>query len=444
MHHIKPYSMVRVMESTKVPQFTPGSAVRAAQQPTNNDDQSRSQWSRCSATVLTVSETDGKAIIIWNDMAPTPPPCSWFDIPAGDNASGSNNTNYRRRSVQLIQRPFLVTPKLDRSDGKEEEVPLSSLGSLLPFEQIDDNHTGKVSEASSFATTPSAFKEQGDALLRLRDYSAAATRYEAALALTSSIDLGGTIVLNDGTGRPVLAEIDCIEDNTQIDITFVGSGEEKTVQASKDVLLCLMEDDDERIQERILLNLSRCLLQLADIDGSVDHVRATKYRKAAVLGCTLALSCASYGKGLEGTEEKARLIRGGAYLDLGKCKHAVADAKQILKVNPNNSQAKKLLRDVERREAQKKRTDKRLAKDVCKWVNKATKTPGTDDVSVSDETAEGNAQSTASSGENILPRHVSSNSLSSNAMLIRILMVVVVAIAVKLWITGYETLQQAR
>jgi len=378
-------------------------------------------------------------------MAPIPPPSSWFNVPDGDNASCSKNTTHRHRSMQMIQRPFLVTPNLDRGDGKEEEVPLSSLDSLLPFELIDDNHTGRVSEASSFATTPSAFKEQGDALLRLRDYSAAATRYEAALALTSSIGLGGTIVLNDGTGRPVLAEIDCIEDDVQIDITFVDSGEEKTVHASTDVLLCLMEDDDDRIQERILLNLSRCLLQLADIDGSADHVRATKYRKAAVLGCTLALSCASYGYGQGlGTEEKARLIRGGAYLDLGKYKHAVADAKQILKANPNNSQAKKLLRGVERREAQKKRTDKRLAKDVCKWVNKATETASGDGASVSDETAQGNVQSTASSGEAVLSRHDTSNPLSSNAMLIRILMAVVVAIAVKLWIMGYETLRQNR
>ena len=383
----------------------------------------------CRATVATVSEsTVPLATVIWDDMAPRPLPA-----PAGENVT-------RKR----LKRSFLVAPLLHArtsaaDDDQEEELPLSSLEALLPFEQDD----GRQLPSSP---SPASLKEQGDALLRLKDYSAAVAWYEAALAATSSLDLGGTVIINDGTGRAVLAEVDCIdEEDTKCtaDVTIVSGGEEKTVDAAKEILLCLLENDkEERLQERILLNLSRCLLQLASADGSTDAVRATKYRKAAILGCTLALSCASYARKSSDnvridTESKARLIRAGAYLDLGKAKHATADVKHVLKTDMNNVQAKKLMRDIERRDVQRKRTDKRLAKDVCRWVNTAT------DVATN---GGGAPVSDDANDRSSSPSHVSSSATNSPSLcknlLFQILLVLLVSIAVKLWMQAYEMLKQ--
>ena len=389
---------------------------------------------RATATVATVNESSSLATVLWDDMAPQP-------LPAVDHLT----------SRRKLKRPFLVAPLFpptsnsdrDGGDDQEEELPLSSLEALLPFECNGQ-------QSSALPPTPASLKEQGDALLRLMDYSAAATQYEAALGLTSNLDLGGTVIINDGTGRTVLAEVDCIDEEEggtkcTADVTIVGSGDEKTVDASKDILLCLLDNDEERLQERILLNLSRCLLQLADIDGSTNNTRATKYRKAAVLGCTLALSCASYagtesgGNGGIGTESKARLIRAGAYLDLGKSKHATADAKNVLRADTDNVQAKKLLRNIERRDLQRKRTDKKLAKDVCKWVNAATNAAtGGGSAPVS-----GNGNDNDDAGEGASPQRSSeTNSFLYNNLLFPIVFAVIVSMAVRLWLQAYDMLKQ--
>ena len=389
------------------------------------------------ATVATVNGSSSTATVLWDDMAPRPLPVS------GDYNKGTC-------ACRRLKRPFLVAPLLgntsnsghDSNDDQEEELPITSLEALLPFE-CDD-------QQSPPSHTPATLKEQGDALLRLKDYSAAVAQYEAALGLTSSLELGGTMIIDDGTGRTVLAEVDCIDEEEEgstkctADVTIVGSGDEKTVDASKDILLCLLDNDaGERLQERILLNLSRCLLQLADIDGSANVVRATKYRKAAVLGCTLALTCTSYagesgGDGDIGTESKARLIRAGAYLDLGKSKHATADAKRVLKADAGNAQAKKLLRNIERREILRKRTDKKLAKDVCKWVNTAT------NAATSGNGTPVSGDGDGGTGGEEKPRCISSepNSFFYNNVLFQIVFAVIISIVVKLWLQAYEMLKQ--
>jgi hypothetical protein len=421
--------------------FTPGCVVRAsrckriAPESSANGRSPASETFACRATVATVNEAASLVTVLWDDMAPRPPK------PATD-------PNARGREY-YVERPFLVAPLLGRTsnpdvdddDDQEEELPFSSLEALLTFERDDQQSSPPFAPASTR-------KEQGDALLRLKDYSAAVTQYEAALAITSSLALGGTVIINDGTGRTVLAEVDCIDNENgdkkcTADVTIVPSGDEKTIDASKEILLCLLDNDEERLQERILLNLSRCLVQLADIDGSTNSTRATKYRKAVVLGCTLALNCASYaaegdGNGGIGTETKARLIRAGAYLDLGKSKHATADAKHVLKLDASNVQAQKLLRNVERRDIQRKRTDRKLAKDVCKWVNTAT------NAATSDGGAPVSGAGPNASEGGSQPAIISSgtHSFFYNNLLFQIVFVLIVSIGVKLWFQAYEMLKQ--
>uniref|UniRef100_A0A7S4M917 Tetratricopeptide repeat-containing protein n=1 Tax=Odontella aurita TaxID=265563 RepID=A0A7S4M917_9STRA len=334
------------------------------------------------ALILALNEGDQTASLLFEDPAPQP-------FPLSPTAGG------RKRR---LNKSFLLVPHFGlrkdvnsvEDNAEEEDVPVSSLTKLLSFESGDSSPQSDAQSA----------KEHADALLRLQDFSSAASFYEEALSLTSVLSIGSAIVLNR-SGRAVVADVDCIDEEEgmggrcSIDVTYLSldaadSEEEEGTVLEKEVLLCLSSDSGNdkspSLQERILLNLSRCLLRLAEIDvaGKRAMHRPAEYRRAAVLGCTLALTSASFRTlGWGGptsspatgstTEEKALILRAAAFSDLpGKSKNAQADLRRSLKINPGCAQAKRMSRDLNFRDARRKRTDKKLSKEVCRWVQRAT------------------------------------------------------------------------
>lgn len=235
-----------------------------------------------------------------------------------------------------------------------------------------------------------SYKDYGDQLLRINDFTCAVAYYESALHFVSSkIDIGGTLVVKH-KGHSMIAEVDCIENegkNTRYDITYT-SGEEATI-SQKEILLAIWAQDLSFIQPRILLNLSRCLLKLAIADagtsGNANCVgeknRQERYRLAAVKGCTIAITLCEY-HALNNSDdstaevhsliEKARIVRSRAFLDLRKFPNATVDAKKVLANNAANREANKLLNEIKAAELHKKSVDKKLSKEVCKWVQTAT------------------------------------------------------------------------
>jgi hypothetical protein len=117
------------------------------------------------------------------------------------------------------------------------------------------------------------------------------------------------------------------------------------------------------LQERIILNLTRCLLQLAD---QCPGHRRKAYLQSARLGCTMALALPEATR-----QESSLLLRSKAYAASNKFPQALADVRQVLSLNPNNSEGQKLVKDVERQKAAVAQTNKRLAKDVSQWVQTA-------------------------------------------------------------------------
>ncbi|KAL7477669.1 hypothetical protein ACHAW6_003471, partial [Cyclotella cf. meneghiniana] len=257
---------------------------------------------------------------------------------------------------------FLVTPlPITTHDDIQEceiEVPLSKLMPLLSFENPGENQQAKATDHDAVQT----YKDYGDDLLRLHDYTSAISYYEAALQHTSpQFHVGGTLVLRR-KGHCVIAELDCIhtdEDPLRYEVTRVlpdGTSEEYVV-SSDDVLIAVWDRDEATrrgqrekskkfLQPRILLNLSRCLLRLAEIDGealslsssSCSNDRRISYRKAAVIGTSIAITLCEYHTNnadsdspaqllLTSLLEKARILRSRAFLQLGKIPHALADVK---------------------------------------------------------------------------------------------------------------------
>jgi hypothetical protein len=302
------------------------------------------------ALVLTEpDEQDNTVCLLWEPIAPKPISISSFP-----------------------SKSFLITPLLHPPKNIEQEettIFSQDVKPLLPFEDsciADDN-----------SLTVAEWKERGDQLLRLGDAAAAASYYEMALSKSSTLQIGSTVITKMG-GYPKLAEVDCVEDDS-LDVTLVESGEESTITHSQ-ILLCLFEPDAEKCQERILLNLARCLLQLADLDHATSE-RRPKYLKAAVLACTLALTAISFANddetGISANSQTAWILRAKAQAALSKWPHALSDAKKVAKAG--HKQGRKLLDEIERQQRRKVNTDKKLAKEVCKWVESATSDSVSDD-----------------------------------------------------------------
>ena len=319
--------------------FQVGSRVRAARP-------NHPKLSGC-AIVATEPDDNDHVCLLWESTAPEP-----------------INIKLMRQN-----KAFLVTPILSPKKKEEEEeeteavVSINNIQPLLPFENSEYDK-----EDASLAD----WKDWGDQLLRLGDAFAAVPYYEIALSKSSVLQVGCTIILQRG-GFLKLAEVDYIED-TSVDVTLVDSGEESTISKSS-ILLCLLDPDADKIQERILLNLARCLFQLADLDDGSQSARP-QYLKAAVLSCTLAVTISTFHEGGEERNtlpinlQTALILRAQAQARLSKFAHAFADAKRVAKAG--NKQGQKLLQDLERQQKQRIKTDKKLAKEVCKWVQTAT------------------------------------------------------------------------
>ncbi|KAL7544428.1 hypothetical protein ACHAWF_007820, partial [Thalassiosira exigua] len=189
--------------------------------------------------------------------------------------------------------------------------------------------------------------------------------------------------------------VDCIEDNDnpQYDVAYPQLQEDATI-TRKEILMAVWTRDVKYLQPRILLNLSRCLIKLGQIDATRGNAscvgeklssskakssRQERYKLAAVWGCSIALSLCEYRLFADGATaeldalvDKARLVRARAFLDLRKFANATVDAKKVVARNSANREAQSLLSEIKATEAYGKAADKKLSKEVARWVQTAT------------------------------------------------------------------------
>lgn len=330
------------------------------------------------------------------------------DAPRPLLAVASTKSSMANGSNISSSRPFLVTPVMKTTDQETEStVAVADLLELLPFETEQDssaatNSSDKDDDLKNLHQQIRAYKERGDQLLRLGDASAAATYYETALGLSSTVQIASSIVLKVA-GHAKIAEVDCIDGNytdpstgsRTLDVSMNETGQERTIQESQ-VLLSILNPDPERLQERILLNLARCLLQLAE-NTTFLHQGWPLYLRGAILACTLALSVTLLLDDTQGSisscQTSALLLRSQAQASLSKFPHAKADLKQLLSLDPQHKQGLKRLHDLERQQVQHKKTEKKLVKQVCQWVQ----TAATNETVSNNNSSSGSGSSSSSS-----------------------------------------------
>lgn len=317
---------------------------------------------------------------------------------------------------------FLIAPEFDNNDNAYNEVHefealISDLMPLLPFEKKDCTNVFCIDGNINISNNIFTYKDCGDQLFHLNDYTCAITYYEAALnCVSTKFEVGGAVVVHQ-KGHCVIAEIDSIENVTgnnsiasSYDVTFTLSGDEATL-SRKDLLLAIWQNDELYIQIKILLNLSRCLLKLADIDSYLSQTSTTtstttttksnrhdKFRQAAVLGCSIAISICDHNHDYNNHQAllsqnsaensvassssassdlislivKARIVRSRAFMGLRKIPNATIDVKKVLLIDSTNREAQSLLSEIDDVKAYIKLIDKKLSRDVCRWVQKAT------------------------------------------------------------------------
>lgn len=271
--------------------------------------------------------------------------------------------------------PFLITPiVLKESEPEELDLERCHAQPLLPFEGQHHDDGNDIHRIDTW-------KDRGDRLFRLGDPSSAIPYYEMSLHLSSQMTIGSTIILLQ-KGFAKLAEVDCLDDST-IDVVVVDSSEDLTIPKTS-ALITVLEKDSDKFQERILLNLTRCLLQQSDI----DMPNRSKYLTAAVLATTLVISIAAFHNDrnndvLTDNAQNALVLRVKAQCGLSKWPNAAADAKRLIKVG--NDQGRKLLENVESLKLQQQKKDKKLVKAMSRLIQSATTSPSSASL-VSEET----------------------------------------------------------
>lgn len=303
-----------------------GSVVRAP----------RANGTKLKGRAVVALKDDDTVCILWEDLAPRP----------------LNNT------------AFTVTPMVPRSkEEREDTVNVSELLTLLELEQ-----QGSLA-GDETSVSVAEWKERGDTLLRLGDASAAIPFYEAGLSASSVLQVGGTglVPLKD---EYHIAEVDYLEDGNA-DVTI--GDEERTIPASE-MKLCLLPGD-EALQVRILLNLARCLMQVGELE---QGQMSAYYRRSAATACSMALAIlTTLNEDTESLHATALLLRSKAHASRSKWKMALADAQTLIRDHPGYKEGRKWAPQLDLQVARQQKTNQKLAKSMCAWVQNATTTTET-------------------------------------------------------------------
>ena len=334
------------------------------------------------ATIATIQTEENTSLVFFESLAPRP-----LSASSSETLPSSENEDSKIRPKRRLKRSFLVTPlirKQGNSDIEQEieaTIDISDIKDLLDFEQENDAVLKGISASSEADNIENIaiMKERGDQLLRLGDPSTSCSYYEMALHISSILQIGSSVIIKEG-GHAKVADVDCLDEDG-IEVTMGDSEEEKVVQ-EKDIILCIFHNDNTGMQERVLLNLTRCLLQLAEVAKYQEMAseRRPRYLRSAVLAATIAMTIAEHHKDenearvgtLTSLEQTAFLLRSQAQAALSRFPNAIADMKRLLSCDPHNKEGSKQMQSIQTLMQRQKQVDKKLIKSMCKLVSTAT------------------------------------------------------------------------
>jgi hypothetical protein len=281
-----------------------------------------------------VATMEGNVVtVLWEDASPTP-----------------------------IQGHFLVAPTWqEHSDDEESTFLQSNLMELLDFER-DPAPQGEL-------LPPYTWKDRGDQLLHLGDHSSAIRYYEMALSFTNKLQVGCTVLIQP-IETVLLADVDCLEETTA-DLTLIASGNEMSAVQQSMILLSL-SPQHAVLQLRLLLNLARCLIQLADYDNTL-LLRPGAYRKCAVMCTSMAYVMTTTTEDFKAFQPKCLLLRSKAHASQGQYVASMLDIETLLTMQATHIKEATLWKhELLALMKQQQATNKKLVKGMCQWIKSAT------------------------------------------------------------------------
>ena len=229
-----------------------------------------------------------------------------------------------------------------------------------------------VFELAPSSQDPFECKEQGSLLFGLRDFSSAQSLYSRALSLLrAALPLTtGAAVLMTTSNDPysgVMATVICIEaDGRAVVMADSDSSEEERICSAENLWPAGPEATKERELARALyMNLGRCSIKLGRRGWAVRWLTFALVLARDSVPTSSSSSSSSSVKHIA----DALTLRCRVYLGFGKVGLARRDAMDLRPFD--SARSDQLLVEVARKKDEKKKMDRRLARDISRWVEDA-------------------------------------------------------------------------
>eukprot|EP00941_MAST-03F_sp_MAST-3F-sp1_P001323 g1323.t1 len=285
---------------------------------------------------------------------------TWPVVGANCRIISSEKKNPSQKAVILVVNEVDQTADCifeTSNDGKEIVVPFARIQRLQSFENVEEETP----------VTALEYKERGNLLFsKFRDFEAAVAQYRKSLDLLrkeSPCSVGSTILLKRGK-RLVDADVFDVSVDEKgtvkcVDICLNVSNEEISDFPVEDVVT-VVAHSERSLQIALHLNSARCHLNIRKFLEKGDG--GTRARRAQ-WHCCVAIALAQVQPCDEVLEGKARALRARAQLVLGHLGSAARDARLVGEQT--------FERQVERKKIQQKKANRKLARQIGKWVETA-------------------------------------------------------------------------
>jgi hypothetical protein len=253
--------------------------------------------------------------------------------------------------------------------SSQKEIDGLAMESVKPLEAFEDKDPGGDEDLLSKLERK---KCEGNALFKLRDFESALVHYRGAVAaFQKSMSTGDDVLVRATAGfrQATIADID--PDARTIDVFFSDGDQEDFdgLPVAKSVLVKPSTPAIHVVEVALYMNMARCGLQ-------------TKAHNFVVLYCTVLVSllnCQCDLSGLESVSEdwtaknlvKVHQLRAQAHLNQSHWKKAQKDVDIALQLDPGCKQCQKLNRNITKKMETSLKADRKLAKEVGKWVQKS-------------------------------------------------------------------------
>jgi tetratricopeptide (TPR) repeat protein len=246
----------------------------------------------------------------------------------------------------------------------QEEIDGLALESVKPLEQFELQDPGGDEDLLSKLDRK---KGEGNLLFKLKDFAAALAHYKGAIAvLQKSMSVGDSVVVRAAAGFRPATVADMDTGAKTIDVFFSDGDEEDLdgLPVAKAVMVKPSVPAMHAVEVALYMNMARCGLQ-------------TKAHSFVVLYCTVLLALLNCE--CEMSEEgwasknlgKAYQLRAQAHLNQQHWKKSQKDVDAALQLDPGCKQSQKIGRTITKKMDASLKADRKLAKEVGKWVQKS-------------------------------------------------------------------------